>query len=74
MKARTQAACDASAVEALLDAVFRQPPTFRMGYDHHVHRWTKHIGRIALREYASNPDFRTAYHARGGVFGRGMAA
>jgi len=52
----------------LLDAVFHAGPVFRMGFDRHVRAWATHAGRTAFIKFHNSPDFRAAYHARGGTY------
>lgn len=66
----TIAACDASAHQGLIAAIFHQGPVFRMGFDAHVRAWRQHTGGAALRAFYNDPDFRAGYHAAGGTFGK----
>jgi len=48
----------------LLEAAFRDMPTFRMGYDHHVKAWRKATQREVWIAYYSNPTFAANYDER----------
>lgn len=55
----------------LLDAVFYDnAPIWRRPFAAHVKAWERHVRRESWRLFHTDPAFRDAYHARGGLFAR----
>lgn len=46
---------------SLLDFCFREPPTFRQGFDRHVKQWVKVRKRELWFTYHREPEFRAHY-------------